>query len=118
MTSIDIRECTRKDPVLSKVLHFCETGWPPKNLGDPELTTYVRRRDEFLLQNGCVLWDSHVVLPSKLRSSLLGEIHAGHFGSSPMKELAHSYLWRPNLDGNLERLTNSCPECLSESTSC
>ena len=26
VTSADIKEGTRKDPVLSKVLHFCETG--------------------------------------------------------------------------------------------
>ena len=31
-----------------------------------------------------------------------------------MKELARSYLWWPNLDRDLEGLTNSYPECLSQ----
>ena len=114
VTSADIKEGARKDPVLSKVLRFCETGWPAKNLGDPELTPYVRGRDELSLQNGCVLWGSRVIVPSRLRPSLLRELHAGHFGSSRMKELARSYLWWPNLDCDLEGSTNSCPERLSQ----
>ena len=114
VTSVDVKEHTRKDPILSKVLRFCETGWPTKNLGDHDFTPYVRRRDELSLQNGCVLWGSRVVIPPKLRSSLLGELHAGHFGSTRMKELSRSYFWWPNLDRDLEDVTNSCPECLSQ----
>ena len=114
VTSANIREHTRKDLVLSKVVKFCEAGWPTKNSGDPELTPYVRRRDELSLQNGCVLWGSRVIIPLKLRPRLLAELHAGHFGSSRMKELARSYLWWPGLDHELEDLTKSCPECLSQ----
>ena len=101
MTSVDIKEGIRKGLVLSKVLHFCKTGWPAKKLGDLELTPYVRRRDELSLQNGCALWGSRVVVSSRLRSILFGELHTGHFGFSHMKELAHIYLWWPNLDHNL-----------------
>ena len=57
---------------------------------------------------------SRLVVLSRLRPSLLGELHAAHLGSSRMKELARSYLWWPNLDCDLEGLTNSCPECLSQ----
>ena len=74
----------------------------------------MRRRNELSLQHGCVLWGSRVIIPSKLRPSLLGELHAGHFGSSCVKELARSYLWWPNLDCDLKGLTNSRPECLSQ----
>ena len=74
----------------------------------------MRRRDELSLQNGCVLWGSHVFVRSRLRPSLLGGLQAGHFDSSRMQELARSYLWWPNLDRDLEGLIKSCPECLSE----
>ena len=114
VTSMHIREQTRKDPVLSKVLRFCESGWHAAPKGDPTLTPYTRRKDELSTQNGCILWGSRVVVPPKLRNSLLHELHAGHAGSSRMKELARSYIWWPDLDADLEHISNSCPECLAQ----
>ena len=115
VNSADIREHTRKDPTLSKVMRFCELGWTTNatTLHDAELTPYLRRKDELSIQDGCVLWGSRVVVPPKLRSRLLEELHMGHSGSTRMKELARSYVWWPKLDSDLEGLTNSCPECLS-----
>ena len=115
VSSADIREHTRKDPKLAKVMRFCEIGWTTnaKTSQDSDLTPYVRRRDELSIQDGCVLWGSRVVVPPKLRSRLLEELHMGHSGSTRMKELARSYVWWPNLDSDLEGVTNSCSECLS-----
>ena len=113
--SVNIKEHTRKDPTLSKVMRFCEIGWPTntKTFNDSDLTPYIRRRDELSLQDGCILWGSRVVVPPKLRSKLLEELHMGHSGASRMKELARSYVWWPNLDKDLEDLTTSCQDCLA-----
>ena len=113
ITSEDIRNQTRKDPILSKISKFCEVGWPVTTVGDPGLVPYIRRKEELSLQNGCVLWGSRVIIPSNLRHSILHELHASHSGSSRMKELARSYLWWPNLDKDLEELCKSCPDCLA-----
>lgn len=113
VTSADIREHTRTDQALSRVYRFCEQGWPTFSLGDPDFAPYVRRRDELSIQSGCVLWGTRVVVPSKLRSCMLRELHSTHTGSSRMKELARSYVWWPNLDKDLEELTKSCSECLA-----
>ena len=112
VTSVDIKEQTRRDPTLSKVMRFCEVGWST-NVPDASLTPYVRRREELSLQDGCVLWGSRVIVPPRLRPKLLEELHGGHAGSSRMKELARSYVWWPNLDSDIEDLSNSCPDCLS-----
>ena len=111
----DIKEHTRKDPTLSKVMRFCEMGWPAntKTLNDPDLIPYVRRKEELSLQDGCILWGSRVVVPPKLRSRLMEELHMDHSGASRMKELARGYVWWPNLDKELEGLANSCAECLA-----
>ena len=113
--SVDIKEHTRKDPTLSKVMRFCEIGWPTntKTLNDQNLIHYIRRKDELSLQDGCVLWGSRVVVPPKLRPKLLEELHMGHSGASRMKELARSYVWWPNLDKDLEGLATSCQDCLA-----
>ena len=113
VTSEHVRKETSADSIMSKVFKFCELGWPNVSTGDPNLTPYVRRKNELSLQNGCILWGSRVVLPPKLRPKIMNELHSSHAGSSRMKELARSYVWWPNLDKDLEELCNSCPDCLS-----
>ena len=112
VTSSHVRENTRKDPILSRVFRFCESDWSAAPRCDPDFTPYLRRKDELSLQNGCILWDSRVIIPARLWTILLQELHAGHAGSSCMKELARSYVWWPNLDAELENMTSSCPDCL------
>ena len=111
-----IREHTRKDPILSKVVKYCEIGWPttiPPE--DSALIPYFRKRNELSLESGCLLWGSRVVIPTKYHAALLTELHGGHVGTSRMKELARSYLWWPNIDKDLEDLVKKCNECLATS---
>lgn len=108
-----IRDHTRKDPTLSKVVRYCELGWPTSmEQLDESLLPYFRKRDELSLESGCLLWGSRVVIPNQDRTALLSELHSGHVGASRMKELARSYLWWPKLDSNLEELVRKCSTCL------
>ena len=109
--SSDIRKQTDVDPTLSMVHKYLEKGWP-SSVSDSNLLPFYRRKDELSLQSGCILWGSRVVVPSKLRDTILKELHSGHTGASRMKELARSYLWWPNLDKQLEDLVGSCQTCL------
>ena len=112
VTSLQVREYTRRDPILSKVVSFCEMGWPCAPSTDVQIVPCRIRRDELSLQNGCLLWGSWVIDPSGLRGKLLQELNSGHTGASRMNELACSYIWWPRLDS--EELSRSCSECLSQ----
>ena len=61
-------------------------------MSDTGLTPFVRRREELSSQDGCILWGSRVIVPSRLKPRLLEELHMDHFGSFRMKELAFSYV--------------------------
>ena len=65
------------------------------------------RRDELSTEAGCLLWGTRVIIPSKLRETVLSELHQGHPGVSAMR----SYLWWPNLDKDLETTARSCLSC-------
>ena len=51
------------------------------------------------------------VIPAKLRSQVLSELHEGHLGIVKMKSLARSYNWWPKIDKDFEHLAESCPGC-------
>jgi hypothetical protein len=111
ITADDVARQTRTDIILSKVLRYVELGWPP-SLREEALSSFSSRRDELSVESGCLLWGYRVIVPSKLRKTLIEELHAGHVGASRMKELARSYIWWPGLDKELEAIVRSCPTCL------
>jgi len=112
-TSIDaahIKEWTARDPILSCVRRFVQTGWPDHYLGD-EYKPYVSRKNEMSTLDGCVLWASRVIVPPQGRQAILKELHDTHPGTSKMKALARSYIWWPGMDAQITDLVKSCAVC-------
>ena len=69
-TAIAISQATRTDPLLSKVHRYCEIGWHAVPFGS-DLFSYYSRRDQLSVEHGCEHWGYRVIIPSKLRSTLL-----------------------------------------------
>ena len=83
VTDSDVRRETRNDPKLGKVFSMLQTNrWLTD---DPDLAPFVSRRNELSLWNGCIMWGSRVVMPTKLQSLILEELHAAHLGIVKMK---------------------------------
>ena len=111
ITAQNIARCTRTDPTLAKVLHYVQTGWPTEC--EPELADFSRKRLEISVEECCLLWGSRVVIPEKLRSALLEELHENHQGIVKMKALARLHFWWPGLDREIEGLVRKCTLCQS-----
>ena len=62
---------------------------------------------------GCFLRGIRAVIPKKLRSKLLAQLHVNHPGMSKVKAVARVYFWWPGLDGDIERIAKKCLECQS-----
>ena len=65
---------------------------------DPCLEPYARRSTELSIDNGCLLWESRVIIPKALRTPVAEEIDYEHLEVVRMKALARSLIWWPNLD--------------------
>ncbi|XP_039197757.1 uncharacterized protein K02A2.6-like, partial [Crotalus tigris] len=60
---------------------------------------------------GCLLWGSRVVIPTSMRTRVLGSLHEGHPGIVHMKALARSHLWWLGLDRDIEAKVHACHLC-------
>ena len=47
---------------------------------DPELHAYYARQNEIMVEDACLLWGMHVMVPHKLRCLVLKELHHIHPG--------------------------------------
>ena len=84
-----IKQWTSRDPVLSCVRRFIQTGWPEEEL-QPEFRPYFSKRFELSVFDGCILRASRNVVPSPGRDQVLQELHETHSGVSKMKSLARA----------------------------
>ena len=109
VTSRDIEKATRRDPTLSQVYRFVQSGWPTQVSTD--LQSFRDRQTELTTQSGCLLWGARVVIPNSLQDSVLKSLHRNHPGITRMKALARSHFWWKGLDQDIEKLGKSCEAC-------
>ncbi|UYV76695.1 K02A2.6-like [Cordylochernes scorpioides] len=109
----DVAFETRRDKLLSIVLrNVRENNWQiPKVSQENPLYSYYRIKDELSCEFGCLQWRERVVIPQKLRSLILNDLHEMHLGMVKMKMIARRYFWWPGIDKNIEELARDCRIC-------
>ena len=86
-----IAQLTANDAILSKVVLFVQQGWPDQIQN--ELKPYFIRRHELTVEANCLLWGRKVIVPEKLQSAVLEELHTAHLGVVKMKFIARIHVW-------------------------
>ena len=105
-----------RDSMLGLVLQAVQhVGWP--QVVSKELMPFHIRCTELTINEGCLLWRCRVVIPQKLRNSLLSELHSNHIGVNKTKSLAKSYVWWLNTDTDIEAITKTCETFLLNANS-
>eukprot|EP00731_Ephydatia_muelleri_P013854 Em0007g1164a len=109
VTALSLKAGTLKDPELTRVMTFAQSGWP-RSISE-DLKPFFVRRDELTIEQGCLMWGARAVIPQKYRSKVLDELHGGHLGVVKMKALARAHVWWPNIDRDIEGACQSCTGC-------
>ncbi|XP_035890568.1 uncharacterized protein K02A2.6-like [Anopheles stephensi] len=107
----DVQVATQADPLLRKVHKYVQDGWPHDDSFGAELARYHNRKESLSTVEGCVLFGERVVIPEKLRSRCLVQLHKGHPGMQRMKAIARSFLYWPMIDDDIMSYVASCGSC-------
>jgi transposase InsO family protein len=108
----DVCKETKRDKILNKIIGFVKFGWPLKPSNENE-NPYFFRRNDLIVDFGCLIYKYRIVIPQSLRKRILEEIHMGHLGVNKMKNVARNYVYWPNIDNDIEQVCRTCDPCRS-----
>lgn len=109
VTTKQLRDQVGRDPILSKVLLYTQSGWP--SVVPADLKPFYQRRLELAVEAGCLLWGTRVVIPAKYQPEVLRELHVSHPGIVRMKGLARIHVWWPGMNPDIEKMVQACEAC-------
>lgn len=105
-----LQEETRNDIILSKVIQYINNGWPRK-VTEQSIFPYSLCKNQLSIENGVVMRGHKVVIPEKLQSKIISELHKSHLGIVKCKANARGTVWFPGIDKAIEAMIGGCKIC-------
>ena len=100
-----------EDPVCSKVMEYCKSGWPRKHLLQPELIPYWKLRSSLTMCNHLLLYNNRIIIPTSLQKEVMKRIHEGHQGIERCRMRVRSSVWWPNISSQVTDMVKKSPKC-------
>jgi hypothetical protein len=96
-------------------MNYCRNGWPAeKNKVDPDVKAFFPSRSDLTVQEGLLMFQSRLVIPTVLQKDILGRIHEGHQGIVKCRALARCSVWWPGVSKQIQEMVENCPTCEKE----
>ena len=112
LTKRELRKETVRSSLLSRVIAYVDRGWPrDRSLVPSELLIFYEKRDSVSYEDGILMWQGRIIVPEKIRTTILETLHNGHPGIWAMRALARFYVWWPNIDRDVEQHVRGCDPC-------
>ena len=109
----DICRWFESNKKFGQLKQYVKFGWPKVLRNIPlSLRPYYRVRDDLTFNNNLLYRNGRVIIPQKLRKSILEHLHSSHLGMVKMKSLARSRYWWPGIDQEIESSCRDCNQCM------
>ncbi|XP_017471605.1 PREDICTED: uncharacterized protein K02A2.6-like [Rhagoletis zephyria] len=106
-----IRKATKQCPTAQSVINALYNGWQQEI--PQELRPFHARKDALSVIQDCLMFHERIVIPEKLQTQILRQLHRGHPGKERMKLLARCYVYWPGIDEAIATYTRNCQLCAS-----
>ena len=100
LTPREIERESDKDPELSSVRHYIQTG----DWSHCKMPSYLCVKNELCVIGKLVLRGDRIVIPQSLREKVLKSAHEGHQGIVKTKSRLRTKVWWPKLDADAEKM--------------
>ena len=108
----ELRSTTAGDQNMQVLKHIILTGWPAQRKECPgAVLDYWNYRDELAFADGIIFKGDRMVIPKALRTEMMENIHAGHFGIEKCRARARSAIFWPGLNADIDTTVSSCETC-------
>ena len=106
-----LAQATASDTSLSTLLKLIDQGAPSLARNDPSLATLWPICESVYAQEGVLLYQDRVIVPSSLRSRVLQNLHAAHQGTSMMEQRARAIVYWPGMSKDIRDTRDRCADC-------
>ena len=106
-----IAQETATDTLLSHLLQRIEQGTQHFDRNDPAITPLWPICESAYVQEGVLLYQDRVVVPSSLRHRVLQHLHAAHQGTSSMEQRARAIVYWPGMSKDIRETRERCADC-------
>lgn len=107
----ELQSATFSDGILAEVIDRLQNGWLKSDVTDKELMPYYRRRDYLAIVDNTLVLNEKLIIPKRLQSTVLKQLHIAHPGIRRMIQLARRYFYWPAMHDNIERYVKECNHC-------
>ena len=107
-----VREESLVDPEITALVQIIRKGFPATKKEMPSGTAeFWDVRDELLVSDGVALYMDRVVIPQRLRTKVISNLHSAHQGTSGMCARARSIVYWPGISRDIEKARDDCRGC-------
>ena len=101
----------QEDLICSKLLKYCQQGWPSKREISTEMKPFWVVRNAFTVKQGLIMYNCRIVVPMSLQKETLQKLHQGHQGVERCRLLAQNSVWWPGLYRDIQEVVRQCSVC-------
>ena len=108
----EIRLETTSDADMKTLVEIIESGMTEyRNDLPPRLRIYHQHREHLSTTDGVALYGDRIIVPPRLRSTILSSLHAAHHGITSMTLRAESSVFWPGITSDIAKLRQGCSSC-------
>ena len=108
----DLRKNAQEDTEYQQLQHLILQGFPPHHNQLPDTCKqYWNTKDSLTIDDGLIVYGCRLLIPTKLRSVILSQLHESHQGTVRTKQRARLSVYWPGIDNDINNTILSCKHC-------